>query len=88
VALLLKAGADVNAVNAVHLTPLDLASRMRSPSIFSIGRLQRGMTGMLEPLFTDSQKPPDQGQSEMRGRETAASIIKTAGGRNSQVRSP
>lgn len=88
VELLLKAGADVNAVNAMQLTPLDLASSMRPPSIFSIGRLQRGMLGIVEPLFTDNQKPRDQNQSEMSGRRFAASLIKAAGGKNSGTRPP
>jgi hypothetical protein len=88
VGLLLKAGADVNAVNAMQLTPLDLVSSMRPPNVFSIGRLQRGMLGILEPLFTDEQKHRDQIQSEMSGRRFAASLIQAAGGKNSRTRPP
>ena len=75
VELLLKAGADVNAVNALQLTPLDLARSTRPPSFFSLGRLQRGTLGTLEPLFTDSQKLRDQAPFEISGRRFAASAI-------------
>jgi ankyrin repeat protein len=83
VGLLLKAGADVNAVDAMQFTPLDFASVMRPPSRFTIGRLQLGMTGILEPLFAASQTSLDQNQSEMNGRRLAAALIKAAGGKNS-----
>jgi len=88
VELLLKAGADVNAVNAMQLTPLDLVSSMRPPGIFGIGRLPRGMMGILEPLFADNQKHRGPNQSEMSGRRFAASLIKAAGGKNSSTRPP
>jgi len=88
VELLLKAGADVNAVNARQLTPLDLASRMRPPSTFTLGRLQRGVIGILEPLFSENQKPRDQNTAEMNGRILAASVIRAAGGKNSSTRPP
>jgi hypothetical protein len=46
------------------------------------------MMGLLEPLFTDNQKPSGQNQVEMSGRRFAASLIKAAGGKNSRTRLP
>ena len=88
VLLLLKAGAEVNALNARQLTPLDLANPTRPPSIFSIGMLQRGLAGKLEPLFWERSQPQDQFSSEMSRRRSAASLIQAAGGKHSGTRPP
>ena len=86
VALLLKSGADVNAANSAKMTPLDLANSMRQPS-FSIGIIQRSMTGLLSPL-DDQQNPVAKMQVKMAGRKAAAEMIKASGGKQSSNQPP
>jgi ankyrin repeat protein len=86
VQLLLKSGADVNAVNAAHLTPLDLTVSMRTLFLNS-GFIYRNMLDLLEPLGVD-QAPENQLQDTMDGRKTAAALIKAAGGKHSQFIGP
>jgi ankyrin repeat protein len=86
VALLLKAGADVNAANTAQLTPLDLANNLRPPP-FSLGMAQRGMMGLLSPL--DNQpNPAAKMQTKMAGRKAVAEMIAAAGGKHSPGYSP
>ncbi|MEI8291705.1 MAG: ankyrin repeat domain-containing protein, partial [Verrucomicrobiota bacterium] len=81
VALLLKSGADVNAANTAKMTPLDLANSTR-PTSFSLGIIQRSMTGLLSPL-DDQQNPLAKMQIKMAGRKAAAEMIKASGGKQS-----
>src|ERR1035441_3629116 len=81
VQLLLKSGADANALNAAQLTPLDLASSMPRPA-FSLEMLQRSMTSLLEPLGVN--KPlMSQPFIKLDRIRTAASLIRAAGGKPS-----
>ena len=81
VQLLLKSGADANALNAAQLTPLDLASSMPRPA-FSLEMLQRSMTSLLEPLGVN--KPlMSQPFNKLDRIRTAASLIRAAGGKPS-----
>jgi len=83
VQLLLKSGADVNAVNERQQTPLDLAGGMQPMNPFEIIMLERSMLGLLEPLGVTPTRAA-QFQAIRERRNAVAEMIKAAGGEHSQ----
>ena len=80
VKLLLKVGADANALNAQGLTPLDLTDRQQ----FLMGldvMTENGMRTLLEPLGVSQSSPRNlDGRKEQNA--VAAQLIKAAGGKH------
>ena len=85
VQLLIKSGADVNAVNERQQTPLDLVDGRPMMNPFGIGILQHGMLGLLEPLSVIPR--PNAPLPAIRdGKAAASDLIRAAGGKHSQNR--
>jgi ankyrin repeat protein len=82
VKLLLKSGADANALDANRQTPLDLADQqLILPALDS--RMENGMRLLLEPLGV-SQLPPPATSGRREQNAVAAQLIKAAGGKHSE----
>jgi ankyrin repeat protein len=81
VQLLLKSGADVNAVNDRLQSPLDLADGMPPMNSIELGMIQRGMLNVLEPLGAD-QTLRKQHQAIMDEQKVAAALLEAAGGKH------
>jgi ankyrin repeat protein len=79
VQLLLKSKADVNAVNAMSQTPLDLTGR---PPMAPFMMQQRGMSYLLEPLRAN-QTPANPLRAGRAGQQAAAALLEAAGGKRS-----
>jgi hypothetical protein len=87
VRLLLKSGADVNAVNENRLTPLDLADSLQPMTPFGIVMIQGGMLGLLEPLGVN-QTPANPLRASREEQKSVAALIVAAGGKHSQNHQP
>jgi len=83
VQLLLKSGAAVNAVNQMQQTPLDLADSMQAMNSIGMRIVQWGMLNVLGPLGFD-QPMQNRFRFNREGMNSAATLLKTAGGRHSE----
>jgi len=85
--LLLKFGANVNAVNGRMQTPLDLADGMPPMNFFGLSMVQHEMLFLLEPLGVN-QAPVKTPGARRDGQKAAVALIQAAGGKHSQNRQP
>jgi ankyrin repeat protein len=77
--LLLKSKADINALNAMSQTPLDMAGRPPMPLFMT---QQRSMAYLVEPLGVN-QTPMNPLRAGRAGQQAAAALIEAAGGKHS-----
>ena len=80
--LLLKSKADVNVMNAMSQTALDLTSGPPNPFARSF-MMQRDMVDLIEPLHTNQPTQSNQFKMLREKQGVAASLIEAAGGKHS-----